>query len=173
MGVAAHTVAIIEGVIVKVLVADDDVMARAMLQAALTDAGHEVIVAVDGSQAWELLSQDRALSLAVVDWMMPGLDGIALCRKARTLPREVYIILLTSRDSEYDIISAITAGVDDYIVKPFESSDLSIRIRAGQRIVQLRRELRKAQKQLGSAEKRLAELETRIRTAREALGQQD
>ena len=95
----------------NILVADDDLISRKMLAGVLADWGHEVAVACDGTEAWRLL-QERVPELAILDWMMPGLDGAELCRRVRKLqtPTPVYLILLTSRSAKPDIVAGLQAA---------------------------------------------------------------
>ena len=118
---------------VKILIADDDVIPRWFLQTALVKAGHEVVVAHDGAEAWQLLQQAEAPRLAILDWLMPGLDGVDVCRKVRQWDHApyVYLILLTSKDQQEDIIAGLEAGADDYLTKPFDPQELEARLRTG------------------------------------------
>lgn len=127
----------------KVLVADDDVTSRRMLERLLPRWGYEVVVAGDGDEAWGLLSGPDAPTLAVLDWVMPGRDGVTICRELRSTEkgRFCHIILLTSRGRTDDIVRGLEAGADDYISKPFEAEELRVRLRAGQRILELENEL--------------------------------
>lgn len=127
----------------RVLVADDDLISRELLQRKLSSWGHEVHVVEDGGAAWSLL-QRESFGLVIADWMMPVLDGIELCRKVRADKGMgfVYFILLTARDSKEDTVEGLEAGADDYVKKPFEWDELRARIRSGERIVNLIAEIR-------------------------------
>ncbi|MGQ9732777.1 MAG: GGDEF domain-containing response regulator, partial [Candidatus Zipacnadales bacterium] len=127
----------------NVLVAEDDRADCRLLEATLHRWGYGVIVAQDGKTALEILSSENPPRIAIVDWVMPGLDGPDVCRKLRALGREpyVYIILLTSKDSKEDIVRGIEAGADDYITKPWDREELRSRLRAGCRIVELQNKL--------------------------------
>jgi len=129
----------------KVLIAEDDVTSHAALKGALEKWGYEVVSTCDGNEAWAALQAEDTPRLAILDWMMPKLTGVEVCRKARarqgTDDRYLYVILLTSKASKEDIIEGIEAGADDYVVKPFDHSELRVRLRAGQRIIQLESEL--------------------------------
>ncbi|MCE5324530.1 EAL domain-containing protein [bacterium] len=127
----------------RVLIAEDDPVSRRLLQALLTKWGYEVIVACDGEQAWNVLKDDDTPRLAIIDWMMPGIDGVHLCRRVRDRNSGpyVYILLLTAKSQKEDIIRGIDAGADDYITKPFDTSELNARLRAGMRILDLQAEL--------------------------------
>jgi two-component system cell cycle response regulator len=121
----------------KVLVADDDSVTRSVLKGLLSKRGYEVIVAQDGLTAYEILQSPDAPTLAIVDWMMPGLDGIELCRKLRQSPRHafIYIVMLSGRRDKQDFIAGLEAGADDYVGKPFDIDELHARMRAGQRVL--------------------------------------
>src|SRR5215813_775789 len=149
---------------VKVLIADDDVIPRWFLHTALVKAGHEVIVAHDGAEAWHLLQQAAAPRLAILDWLMPGLDGVEVCRKVRQWDHAsyVYLILLTSKDQQEDIITGLEAGADDYLTKPFDPQELEARLRAGQRILDLQAALLASMEKLAQARQREAEIGAKI-----------
>src|SRR5437867_3944798 len=127
----------------KVLRAEDARFARHLLQGALAGWGYEVILAEDGEQAWQALQGSEAPSIALLDWVMPGLDGLEVCRRVRQAGREpyTYIILLTGRDRQEDVVEGLAAGADDYLRKPFDNLELEARIRTGRRIVELQQEL--------------------------------
>jgi sigma-B regulation protein RsbU (phosphoserine phosphatase) len=149
---------------VKILIADDDAIPRLVLQAALVKGGYEVVVAHDGAEAWGLLQQAGAPQLAILDWLMPGLDGIEVCRKVRQRPRApyVYLILLTSKDQHEDVIAGLNAGADDYLIKPFNPQELEARLRAGQRILDLQAALLASLEQLAQAHQREVEIGAKI-----------
>ena len=125
----------------KVLIADDDRISRMGLQGALEDWGYEVVAVADGAAAWQALQLADSPALALVDWVMPGLDGIDVVRKVRTElhSRYIYLIMITSKSAS--VVPAMDAGADDFIAKPFDLEELKVRVRAGQRIVALQREL--------------------------------
>ena len=127
----------------KVLLAEDARFARHLLNDALVGWGYEVVLAEDGRQAWTVLEAPEAPSIALLDWMMPGLDGVEVCRRVRKAGREpyTYIILLTGRDRQEDVIQGLAAGADDYLRKPFDNLELEARIRTGRRIVDLHSQL--------------------------------
>lgn len=127
----------------RILIAEDDPVSRRLLQALLVKWGYEVVVTSDGNEAWAALQSDDAPKLAIVDWMMPGLDGVQVCRKVRERDSSsyVYILLLTAKSQKEDIIRGIGAGADDYITKPFDANELNARLRAGKRILDLQAEL--------------------------------
>ena len=134
----------------RVLIAEDDAVSRHLLEATLHKWGYEVVVASDGLQALEILRQTDAPSLAILDWMMPGMDGAEVCLKARELSvgRLLYIILLTAKGRKEDVVEGLTAGADDYIIKPFDRSEMKARMNAGERILRLQAELAARVKEL-------------------------
>ncbi|HXI83626.1 MAG TPA: response regulator transcription factor [Verrucomicrobiae bacterium] len=134
----------------RVLIAEDDAVSRCLLEATLTKWGYEVVTTTDGLQALEVLSQPDAPSLAILDWMMPGLDGAQVCLKARAAAGErlLYLILLTAKGRKEDIVEGLTAGADDYVVKPFDRPELKARMNAGERILRLQAELAARVKEL-------------------------
>jgi len=123
----------------KVLVAEDNPVVQSLLRSLLGKWGYEVVLAPSGAEAWEILQQDAGLRLAILDWMMPGLDGVEICRRLRAHPgqRYVYVILLSARAEQEDIVQALETGADDYITKPFHAGELRARMRAAVRVVQL------------------------------------
>jgi two-component system cell cycle response regulator len=126
----------------RILIAEDDSVTRRMLEATLSKMGWDVIPAPDGSAAWrilETLKGKNAPELAVLDWMMPGMDGLEICRKLRATAgfEHMYVILLTSRSEKEDLAEALAAGANDYIAKPFHPVELEARVRLGERVVRL------------------------------------
>jgi len=125
------------------LIADDDVVNATVLEAALGRLGVETLIAYDGADAWDTVRRTGP-SLAVVDWMMPKLDGLELCRRIREAPEHahMYVILLTGRQEQDDVVEGLHAGADDYLVKPFDARELGARVRTGLRILSLQRQLK-------------------------------
>ena len=134
----------------RVLIADDSAISRTLLRATLQRWGYDVVVAEDGEEAWEILSGEEPPPLAILDWMMPGLTGIEVCRKVRGNAREpyTYLLLLTGKTTKEDTVEGMDSGADDYIVKPFHEHELLVRLRAGQRIVDLQINLLNAREEL-------------------------
>jgi two-component system NtrC family sensor kinase len=127
----------------RVLIAEDNRIARFALDKAVRDWGYETVCVNDGNEAWAVLQREDAPRLAILDWLMPGLDGVEVCRRARKRAAEqyVYIILLTARDQKQDLVEAMEAGADDYVTKPFDPGELKTRLNAGHRIVDLQRQV--------------------------------
>lgn len=138
----------------RILIAEDDVTSRVMLQAVLTKWGYDVIAANDGEQAWNVLQEPNAPCLAVLDWEMPGMEGVELCRRLRAQERKdpLYLILLTSRSESEDLVQGLEAGADDYIAKPYDNAELKARVNVGCRMLLLQNEMREREKLQGVLE---------------------
>ena len=134
----------------KILIAEDNVVSRRVVETQLTKWGHEVLSANNGTEAWEILQANDAPPLAILDWMMPGIDGVELCRRVRERTNQLYtyVILLTAKDRKEDVVKAMDAGADDYVVKPPDPSELQARIRAGCRVIELEQRLIETQEKL-------------------------
>lgn len=122
----------------RVLIADDDLTSRTILDEFLTSFGHEVATAADGAEAFELVQQ-ADYRVVISDWEMPHMDGLELCRtiRERQLASYVYFVLLTSRNSSDDLVEGLDAGADDFIAKPFDPDELRVRLRTAERIASL------------------------------------
>ena len=127
----------------KTLIAEDDSVSRRLLQAALQKWGFEVTVTTQGREAWEALQQPGAPSLLILDWLMPEIDGVEICRRIRASEalKSSYVILLTSRGSKEDIVEGLEAGADDYVTKPFDHGELRARVQVGARVIGLQNAL--------------------------------
>ena len=145
----------------RILIAEDDAISRRLLQAALVKWGYEVIVTTNGDEAWQALQEPDAPSLAILDWLMPGQDGVELCRRARATPQlsRLYLILLTSRGSKDDIVSGLEAGADDHVTKPFDHDELRARVQVGRRMVELQQALADRVRELEAALSRVQQLQ--------------
>ena len=136
----------------RILIAEDDTVSRKALKLRLKKWGYDVIATSDGRQAWDHLKGEESPLLAILDWMMPEMDGIEVCRRVRReRPPEapyIYLLLLTARGRKEDIIEGLNAGADDYLVKPFDPHELQVRLRAGRRILNLLAELTAAREAL-------------------------
>ena len=134
----------------KVLIADDSIVSRHLLQVSLRKWGYEVTVACDGAEALQILEREDAPALIILDWMMPGMTGLEVCRRIRARGSEpyIYILLLTSKSQKEDLIEGMDAGADDYITKPFDQNELQVRLRAGIRLVDLQAQLLSAREAL-------------------------
>ena len=134
----------------RILAAEDNPVFQSMLRSILTKWGYDVVLANDGRGALQALESEEAPRLAILDWMMPGVDGVDVCRRVRSKGREpyIYILLLTARTESEDLVEAIDAGADDYLTKPFNASELRARLRAGERILGLQEQLLAAREAL-------------------------
>ena len=128
----------------KILVADDDAVSRRLLEVTLNKWGYDVVVADDGDKAWDVLQREDAPQLAILDWVMPGMDGPEICRQVRTFgdQRYIYLLLLTAKSEKEDLVKGMEAGADDFLTKPFDVQELRTRLRAGTRILELQETLR-------------------------------
>ena len=128
----------------KVLIADDDPHSLRLLRLILLKEGYEVVCANNGQEALQILASPDAPRLIVLDWMMPDIDGLTICKRIREAEAEDdyrYIVLLTARADTEDLVTGMNAGADDYIAKPFNESELKVRLRAGKRIIDLHKQL--------------------------------
>ncbi len=134
----------------RILAAEDNPVFQSMLKTMLTRWGYEVIIAKDGNEAWSILESGEAPRLVLLDWMMPGMDGVEICRRVRSADREpyIYIVLLTARTESQDLVEGMDAGADDYLTKPFHAHELRVRLRAGRRILELQEQLLEAREAL-------------------------
>jgi diguanylate cyclase (GGDEF)-like protein len=130
-----------------VLIAEDDPIFRRILESWFKKWDYRVTAVENGLAAWEVLQKEDAPQLAILDWMMPGMDGIELCRRIRSHDQGVYryVLLLTAKDDKQDVIAGLEAGADDYLTKPFDVDELRARVRAGKRILDLQAALIRAQ----------------------------
>ena len=127
----------------KILIAEDDPVSCRVLEARLINWGYDVVVTRDGNEAWRALQGKEAPRLAILDWMMPGIDGVEVCQKARKESERpyTYIILLTALNQVENLVLGMEAGADDYICKPVNANELRVRLRAGRRMIELQDEL--------------------------------
>jgi phosphoserine phosphatase RsbU/P len=129
---------------VKILIADDDLTSRTLLEGLLKNTGHQVTAAVNGAEAWRILQQPKAPMLVILDWVMPEMDGLEVVRRVRAEragAQQPYVLLLTSKDAREDIVTGLEAGANDYLPKPFDPGELRARVEVGRRMVELQAEL--------------------------------
>ncbi len=126
-----------------ILIAEDDAISKSLLEKVLRNWGHTVYAASDGQEAWDMLQQHPEVKMVITDWMMPNMSGLELCGKIRQNSKDgyVYLILLTALARKEELIQGFEAGADDYVTKPFDRPELSMRIKVGERIVSLEQEL--------------------------------
>lgn len=143
----------------RILIAEDDATSRIVLATVLTKDGYDVTATDDGGAAWEVLKKPDAPRLAILDLMMPGIDGMELVRRVRAIPSSAppYLIIVSTRSEKADVISALDAGANDYLTKPFDPGELRARIEVGRRMIEMRFELNEKVEELSQA---LAEVRT-------------
>jgi diguanylate cyclase (GGDEF)-like protein/PAS domain S-box-containing protein len=153
----------------RILIAEDDMVSRRVLEATLVKWGHEVVAASDGNAALAVLQGEDAPGLAILDWMMPGMDGVEVCRSARqsSSATPTYIILLTAKAEKQDVVAGLEAGADDYLTKPFARAELRARIDAAARVINLQKKLVARVEELDQA---LAERERTAESLRASEG---
>ena len=146
----------------QVLIAEDDRATGQILARTLQRLNHQTTVVTDGAQAWEKLRRSTEPTLAILDWMMPELDGPDVCRRVRAeLPdANMYLLLVTARESRGDVIAGLDAGADDYIIKPFDPDELRARVSVGVRVLSLQQKLAE----------RVSELQTALSNVKQLRG---
>jgi two-component system cell cycle response regulator len=134
----------------RILIAEDDAISRRILEATLKRSGYDVVAACDGHAAWDALQAPDAPRMAILDWMMPGMDGPEVCRAVRKRGDQgyVYLLLLTAREGKQALVEGLEAGADDYLVKPFDAFELKARLDVGRRILDLQRQLLSAYEEM-------------------------
>jgi len=137
----------------KILIAEDSAVSRKLLSSHLTKWGHDITEVPNGEAALEAYRKNPDTQIAVLDWMMPGMEGPEVCKVIKSSCESgfTYVIMLTARDESDDLVEALDAGADDYITKPFEASELKARLRAGERIVNLQASLHQKISELENA----------------------
>ncbi len=143
---------------IPILIAEDDPNSRLILKATLEKAGYDPLIAGDGLEAMAALRGPNAPNIAVLDWKMPGMDGLEVCRRVRDLNKVVYVIFLTALATTENLVEALEAGADDYLTKPFKSAELIARIHVGLRVVNLQKALDYHVKELEKALLEIKEL---------------
>jgi sigma-B regulation protein RsbU (phosphoserine phosphatase) len=148
----------------RILIAEDDPLSRTVLVRMLQKWGHEVVVTHDGRSAWEGLQGEEAPKLAILDWMMPEMDGLEVCRRVRELDaaEPTYLILLTAKDQIGDIVEGLDSGANDYLIKPYDWRELQSRLRVGERMVSLQQDLAQRVRELQYAMSKIHELQELI-----------
>ena len=146
----------------RILVAEDDPVSRKLISTRLANWGYDVVVTTDGAEAMAVLRRRDAPALAILDWSMPEMDGIEICRRLREVEKMVYIILLSARGSKENIVEGLRAGADDYLVKPFHPEELQARILVGLRVMTLQETLIDQVKALQAASSEIESLRLQI-----------
>ncbi len=137
----------------RILLAEDDATSRIVLATALKNEGYDVVSAADGSVAWQHFQQPDAPPLAILDMIMPGIDGLQLVRLVRGLPSQVppYLIIVSTKSDKADVIAALDAGANDYLTKPFDAGELRARVEVGRRMIEMRFQLAEKVEELEQA----------------------
>jgi PleD family two-component response regulator len=145
----------------KILVAEDEAVTRTLLEEILASWGFQVIAVADGDQAWQAIETDDPPLLLILDWMMPGTDGLEVCRKLRSAypDRPTYAILLTAKEGRDDLIQGLHGGANDYIAKPFDYAELRARVEVGARVIGLQKSLTDRVEELQEALSRVKQLQ--------------
>ena len=151
----------------KILITEDDPVSQRLLEATLEKQGYEVILSSNGKEAWEKFKSEK-IPLAIIDWMVPEMDGLELCRRIRDSEKAAdskhcYIIILTGKVTTDSVVEGLNAGADDFMTKPFDKEVLLARIRAGERIIDLKQRLDKRNKELKKTISRLEDALTKVR----------
>src|SRR5438874_10527785 len=145
-----------------IVIAEDDVVSRTLINSLMEKWGLKALVTQDGHQAMAALRAEQGPALAILDWMMPGMDGLQVCRRIRESGKMVYVIMLTSRGTKENIVEGLHAGADDYLIKPFDKNELLARIQVGFRILELHEVLAARVKELEEAGVEIGDLKLRI-----------
>lgn len=145
----------------KILIADDDPFVRKLLEVTLREWGHDIVLVGDGLEAAGILATIESPCLAILDWIMPGLDGLSVCRHIRATRPDApfYLILLTANGEKTDVVAGLAAGANDYVTKPFDEGELYARIQVGLRMLELRQKLADRIEELSQATAKLRQLQ--------------
>src|SRR5262245_19463495 len=147
--------------LMRILIADDEAVSRILLEKWLLTWGYTVAIACDGAEAWQILQEEDAPPLAILDWMMPAVSGLEICRRVRASSAvpPIYLILVTAKNRPDDIVTDFEAGADDYLANGFNPEELQARIRVGERLVSLQSDLTRRVRELETALSRVKQLE--------------
>jgi phosphoserine phosphatase RsbU/P len=147
---------------ISIVVAEDDLVSRTLISNLMEKWGFRAVIANDGHEAMAALRAQKGPTLAILDWMMPGMDGLQVCRRVRESEKMVYLIMLTSLGAKENIVEGLHAGADDYLIKPFDKNELLARIQVGLRILELHAALAARVKELEKAAGEINDLKLRI-----------
>lgn len=145
-----------------IVIADDDLVSRTLISNLMEKWGFSAVVTQDGHEAMKALRAEQGPAIAILDWMMPGMDGLQVCRRIREGEKVVYVIMLTSRGAKENIVEGLRAGADDYLIKPFDKNELLARIQVGFRILELHGALAARVRELEKATAEIGDLKLRI-----------
>jgi phosphoserine phosphatase RsbU/P len=146
----------------SIVIAEDDLVSRTLIGNLLEKWGLKAVVTQDGHEAMKALRAEQGPALIILDWMMPGLDGLQVCRRIRESEKMVYVIMLTSRGTKENIVEGLHAGADDYLIKPFDKNEILARIQVGFRILELHGALAARVKELEGAAAEISRLKYRM-----------
>jgi DNA-binding response OmpR family regulator len=146
----------------RILIAEDDPVSCEILASRLQKWGYDTVITRNGQEAMTVMRSNAAPSLAILDWMMPGMDGIEVCRRLREVNKAVYIIFLTSLGTKENVLQALEAGADDFLLKPFDAFALQTRVRVGLRIIGLQTTLAARVKELEATAAELDQIKGRL-----------
>jgi len=147
---------------VPIVIAEDDLVSRTVMSSLMEKWGFKAVITTDGHEAMAALRGEQGPTLALLDWMMPGMDGLEVCRRVRETKKMVYVIMLTSRGGKENIVEGLHAGADDYLIKPFDKNELLARIQVGLRILELHSTLAAQVKELEKAACEIYDLKLRF-----------
>jgi phosphoserine phosphatase RsbU/P len=145
-----------------IVVAEDDLVSRTLINSLMEKWGFKAVITQDGHEAMASLRGEQGPTLALLDWMMPGMDGLEVCRRVRESKKMVYVIMLTSLGAKENIVEGLHAGADDYLIKPFDKNELLARIQVGLRILELHSTLAARVKELEKAFSEIDDLKLRF-----------
>ncbi len=155
----SYFIGLVRVIVMRILIAEDDLDSQTLLKVILQKEGHEIVTADNGLAAWEKFQQED-IHLLITDWVMPEMSGLDLCKKIRAqkTSEAVYIIMVTAKEEKQDLITAIDAGANDYITKPYDKGELIARVRSGERMVSLEQELINKNKEIYSEKEKSEQL---------------
>ena len=145
-----------------IVIAEDDLVSRTLMSSLMEKWGFKAVITQDGHEAMAALRSEQGPALAILDWMMPGMDGLQVCRRVRERKKMVYVIMLTSLGAKESIVEGLHAGADDYLIKPFDKNELLARIQVGLRILELHSTLAARVKELEKAVGEIDDLKLRF-----------
>jgi phosphoserine phosphatase RsbU/P len=145
-----------------IVIAEDDLVSRTLMSTLMEKWGFKAFITKDGHEAMAALRAEQGPALVVLDWMMPEMDGLQVCRRVRESEKMVYVIMLTSLGAKENIVEGLHAGADDYLIKPFDKNELLARIQVGLRILELHAALAARVKELEKAAAEIDDLKLRF-----------
>jgi CheY-like chemotaxis protein len=147
---------------IPIVVAEDDPVSRTLISSLMEEWGFKTVITQNGHEAMAALRAQQGPALAILDWMMPGMDGLQVCRRIRSSEKMIYIILLTARGTKENIVEGLQAGADDYVIKPLDTNELLARIQVGLRILELHATLAARVEELEKALGQISDLKLRV-----------